>query len=203
MKLKLLLPIVCVFAASSVITASPSEEDFDPELWEAVPASEYTHAVGTLRRNLADDYNTEQELQKRDRWMYNNHVGSWYSGHDLQNPACYPNKAPHIRDDMKIAAIKDHSKCFVCADVYITKKHPKRSDLILRSVKGKTTVKIIDYCAGCGTTGRQKVNDSHLDLSIGAFTDLAKKSDGEVPISWKARRCFKSNDWPKTPGKNY
>jgi hypothetical protein len=199
MKLKLLLPIVCVFAASSVITASPAEEDFDTELWEAVPASEYVHARGTLRRDLADDYNAQQEK----RWLYHNKISSWYSGHDLQNPACFPGKAPHIRDNMKIAAIKDHKKCFICADISVTKPHPKRSDLILRSVKGRTKVKIIDYCAGCGTKKGDDVNDTHLDLSIGAFTDLAPKDAGEVPITWKPRRCFKSKNWPRTPGKNY
>jgi expansin (peptidoglycan-binding protein) len=191
----LLIPMA--LAAATFVAA-----DFDRNLWEEVPAAMYNHGTTSMRRNLADEVAEANAIDKRAKWMYNNHVASWYSGHDLQNPACYPGKVPHIRDDMKIAAIKDHKKCFLCIHVSITKAHPRRSDLILRSTTKTTTAKIIDFCAGCDQKG-EKVNDSHIDLSKGAFKDLGSLNDGELPIAWKTTKCFKSKNWPLTPGKKY
>jgi len=176
--------------------------DFDRDLWEEVPAAMYNHGIGSVRRNLAEEIAQANAIEKRAKWMYNDHVASWYSGHDLQNPYCYPGKPPHIRDDMKIAAIKDPRKCFQCAHISVIKAHPRRSDLILRSTTKTTTVKIIDKCAGCDQHG-EKTNDNHLDLSKGAFQDLASLTAGEVPIAWKQVRCYKSKHWPLTPNQRY
>jgi hypothetical protein len=197
---KLMLPIACLFAATTVVSA-----DFDRELWEEVPAAMVNHGVGAVRRDLAALVNADSEkssLERRAKWMYNNHVGTWYSGHDLQNPMCFKNSSPHISDWMRIAAIKDTRKCFHCIKVSLTRAHPRRSDLVLRSTTKHTIAKIIDYCAGCDQHG-EKVNDSHIDLSKGAFRKLAPLSAGEVPISWSTVRCYKSKYWPRTPGKKY
>lgn len=47
--------------------------------------------------------------------------------------------------------------------------------------KGTVTVRIVDKCPGCG--------QGDLDLSITAFTKIADKSAGRVPVSWHYTEC--------------
>jgi expansin (peptidoglycan-binding protein) len=192
MKFQSLITFACLFTAASVVQA-----DFDRNLWEEVPRDLHEHGT-------ASSFSTEETTSNLDKraWSYNNKIVTWYSGQDLQNPACYQNSSPRIKDSMKIAAVKDSKKCFWCLKIYLTKKHPKRSDLVLRSTTRTTTVKVIDYCPSCGQ-GKEKVNSSHVDLSTSAFKELGSMNAGELPITWQRRKCFKSKSWPRTPGKNY
>jgi expansin (peptidoglycan-binding protein) len=200
--MKVISKLLLVFAAIAVVSAESA--DFDRDLWEEVPVAMVNLGVGAVRRNLASEVTAANgaRLSKRAKWMYNNHVATWYAGQDLQNPYCYQSSSPRIRDDMRIGAIKDKKKCFWCVKVSLTKAHPRRSDLVLRSTTKQTTIKLIDYCPTCDQKG-EKVNSSHLDLSKGAFKDLGKIVDGELPISWKRVNCYKSSKWPLTPGKKY
>jgi hypothetical protein len=191
MKVQLLLSFALLAAASFV-----KADDFDRSEWEEIPINMVDHGTVSAR-SMEEDVNT---LEKR--WMYNNKVVTWYNGGDLQNPACYPGKVPRIRDSMRIAAIKDKRKCFWCVKITVTRKHPKRSDLVLRSTRRHTKAKIIDFCPSCDTHG-EKVNSSHIDLSLGAFKELGPRSAGELPITWKKVKCYRSKYWPRTPHKKY
>lgn len=64
-----------------------------------------------------------------------------------------------------IAAVKEGSQ-FKCHDWVTLKKNGK-----------STTVKIVDYCAGC--------DDTHFDLSKAAFKKLASLDQGVVSgLEW-------------------
>ncbi|CEP15893.1 hypothetical protein [Parasitella parasitica] len=103
--------------------------------------------------------------------------GTWYTGSDLKNAACYGRKGfseftPKSND--MIGAMKMNGGfeyCYKCMKVTNNKN------------KKTVTVKIVDQCAGCD-------NNNAVDLTPAAFkkleSDLGK---GILDISWKVVDC--------------
>ncbi|CAO3620952.1 unnamed protein product [Cunninghamella blakesleeana] len=107
---------------------------------------------------------------KRDR-------GTWYSGNDLKNAACYgrsglPRFSAKVNDMIGAMAMRRFEYCYKCM-LITNKKNNKR-----------IIVKIVDKCAGC------KVGTA-IDLTPGAFKKLNNNNvdDGVLDIKWKAIRC--------------
>ncbi|KAG1050778.1 hypothetical protein G6F43_006971 [Rhizopus delemar] len=108
--------------------------------------------------------------------------GTWYSGADLKNAACYdriglPKYSATIHSMIGAMAMKKFENCYKC--MKITNSSNKKS----------IVVKIVDKCAGC-------VVGKAIDLTPGAFQKLAKLDVGVLNISWKAVTC-PSNIKPK------
>ncbi|KAI9470938.1 MAG: RlpA-like double-psi beta-barrel-protein domain-containing protein-containing protein [Benjaminiella poitrasii] len=105
--------------------------------------------------------------------------GTWYSGNDLKNAACYdrnglPKYSATIHSMIGAMAMKKFENCYKCMKI-TNNKH-----------KSKTvTVKIVDKCAGC------KVGKA-IDLTPAAFEKLADLDQGVVDISWKVVTCPKN-----------
>ncbi|KAI8335509.1 hypothetical protein BC941DRAFT_453876 [Chlamydoabsidia padenii] len=111
-----------------------------------------------------------QALTKRNR-------GTWYSGNDLRNAACYgrkglPTFSARVSDMIGAMAMNDFEYCYKC--MRITNSENKRS----------IAVKIVDKCAAC------KVGTA-IDLTPGAFTRLDPRglADGVINITWKVIPC--------------
>ncbi|KAI9272008.1 RlpA-like double-psi beta-barrel-protein domain-containing protein-containing protein [Sporodiniella umbellata] len=101
--------------------------------------------------------------------------GTWYSGADLKNAACYdriglPKYSATIHSMIGAMAMKKFENCYKCMKVTNT------------SNKKSVIVKIVDKCAGC------KVGKA-IDLTPGAFTKLADLNVGVLNISWKSISC--------------
>ncbi|KAL9549979.1 hypothetical protein MBANPS3_004947 [Mucor bainieri] len=105
--------------------------------------------------------------------------GTWYSGSDLKNAACYdrnglPAYSATIHSMIGAMAMKKFENCYKC--MKITNNKNKKKSVV---------VKIVDKCAGC------KVGKA-IDLTPAAFQKLATLNDGVVDISWKTVSCPKS-----------
>ncbi|CAO3616450.1 unnamed protein product [Mucor hiemalis] len=102
--------------------------------------------------------------------------GTWYSGNDLKNAACYdriglPAYSATIHSMIGAMAMKKFENCYKCMKITNNKNKKKT-----------VTVKIVDKCAGC------KVGKA-IDLTPAAFQKLASLNDGVVDISWKVVSC--------------
>ncbi|KAG1447389.1 hypothetical protein G6F56_009278 [Rhizopus delemar] len=102
--------------------------------------------------------------------------GTWYSGSDLKNAACYdrnglPSYSATIYSMIGAMAMKKFEYCYKCMKITNTKNKKKT-----------VTVKIVDKCAGC-TVGKA------IDLTPAAFKKLADLDVGVVTISWKSITC--------------
>ncbi|CAO3652760.1 unnamed protein product [Mucor fragilis] len=105
--------------------------------------------------------------------------GTWYSGSDLKNAACYdrnglPSYSATIHSMIGAMAMKKFENCYKC--MKITNNKNKKKSVV---------VKIVDKCAGC------KVGKA-IDLTPAAFQKLATLNDGVVDISWKTVSCPKN-----------
>ncbi|KAI8380125.1 RlpA-like double-psi beta-barrel-protein domain-containing protein-containing protein [Blakeslea trispora] len=120
---------------------------------------------------------TSTDLEKR------GNRGTWYSGSDLKNAACYdriglPAYSATVYSMIGAMAMKKFENCYKCMKI-TNNKHKTRT----------VVVKIVDKCAGC------KVNKA-IDLTPYAFKKLEKLDAGVIDISWKAVKC-PSNIKPK------
>ncbi|KAL0083369.1 hypothetical protein F4703DRAFT_1861765 [Phycomyces blakesleeanus] len=115
--------------------------------------------------------------------------GTWYSGNDLKNAACYDRNglAPYsatIHSMIGAMAMRKFENCYKCMKITNNKNK-----------KLTVTVRIVDKCAGC------KVGKA-IDLTPAAFKKLAPKGDlniGVLDISWKAVKCGSPKNWPSKP----
>ncbi|KAG2195772.1 hypothetical protein INT47_005749 [Mucor saturninus] len=115
---------------------------------------------------------SEDSLEKRKQ------RGTWYSGNDLKNAACYdrnglPAYSASINSMIGAMAMKKFENCYKC--MKITNKKNKKT----------VTVKIVDKCAGC-------IVNKAIDLTPAAFKKLANLDEGVIDITWKAVTCPKS-----------
>ncbi|KAI8099730.1 uncharacterized protein BX664DRAFT_290001 [Halteromyces radiatus] len=115
--------------------------------------------------------------------------GTWYSGNDLKNAACYgrnglPSYSATIHSMIGAMAMNGFENCYKC--MKIVNNQQKHLSVV---------VKIVDKCAGC------KVNQA-IDLTPNAFAKLAPGGDlgiGVLDISWKPVRCPNSKLYPSKP----
>ncbi|KAG1443392.1 hypothetical protein G6F56_010685 [Rhizopus delemar] len=101
--------------------------------------------------------------------------GTWYSGNDLKNAACYdrkglPKYSATIHSMIGAMAMRKFENCYKCMKI------------TNNSNKKHIVVKIVDKCAGC------KVGKA-IDLTPGAFLKLASLDVGVLNISWKTVSC--------------
>ncbi|RCI04342.1 hypothetical protein CU098_008452 [Rhizopus stolonifer] len=123
------------------------------------------------------DFNNGTSLEKRGG------RGTWYSGTDLKNAACYdriglPAYSATIYSMIGAMAMHKFEQCYKCMKI-TNNKHKTKT----------VVVKIVDKCAGC------KVNKA-IDLTPAAFKKLDNLDAGVVDISWKSIKC-PSNIKPK------
>ncbi|KAI9491967.1 hypothetical protein BDB00DRAFT_464028 [Zychaea mexicana] len=116
--------------------------------------------------------------------------GTWYTGEDLNNAACYDRnglKAYHATnyDMIGAMAMDGFEDCYKC--MKITNNKDKKLSVI---------VKIVDKCAGCAV-------GKAIDLTPAAFKEVAQGGDlnlGVLDISWKPlKECPKSKLMPIKP----
>ncbi|KAI8343267.1 RlpA-like double-psi beta-barrel-protein domain-containing protein-containing protein [Chlamydoabsidia padenii] len=115
--------------------------------------------------------------------------GTWYSGEDLKNAACYGREglAPYsatVKSMIGAMAMDDFENCYKCMKI----TNNKNKDL-------SVVVKIVDKCAGC------VVNEA-IDLTPAAFQKIAPGGDlnvGVLDISWKEVKCPNSDLYPSKP----
>ncbi|KAI8089497.1 RlpA-like double-psi beta-barrel-protein domain-containing protein-containing protein [Halteromyces radiatus] len=143
--------IVCFFALLSYTNASMEKR-------------------GTATMMKFGGENQNSALTRRNR-------GTWYSGKDLSNAACYgrkglPSFSAHVSDMIGAMAMKHFEYCYEC--MRITNVDNERS----------IVVKIVDKCAGC------KIGTA-IDLTPGAFKKLNPDGleAGVLDITWKVVPC--------------
>ncbi|CAO3629682.1 unnamed protein product [Cunninghamella blakesleeana] len=115
--------------------------------------------------------------------------GTWYSGNDLKNAACYGRNglSPYsatIHSMIGAMAMRKFENCYKC--MKITNNKNKKLSVV---------VKIVDKCAGC------KVGKA-IDLTPAAFKKVAPGGDldlGVLDISWKPVKCSNSKLYPSKP----
>ncbi|KAI9288895.1 RlpA-like double-psi beta-barrel-protein domain-containing protein-containing protein [Umbelopsis sp. AD052] len=129
-----------------------------------------------LARVMGTEYtNSTLSLEKR------KNRGTWYSGNDLKNAACYdrnglPPYSASIHSLIGAMAMHKFENCYKC--MKITNKANKKS----------VVVKIVDKCA-----------DKAIDLTPGAFQKIGKLDTGVLDITWKTVSCGKSKYYPSKP----
>ncbi|ORX51289.1 hypothetical protein DM01DRAFT_1384515 [Hesseltinella vesiculosa] len=138
--------------------------------------------VSAETQGTASMMNFEGGLTKRGR-------GTWYSGNDLKNAACYdrnglPAYSATIHSMIGAMAMRKFENCYKC--MKITNLNNRKLNVI---------VKIVDLCAGChvGTA---------IDLTPAAFQKLAPKGNlglGVLNIGWTQVRCPQSKLYPSKP----
>ncbi|SAM02133.1 hypothetical protein [Absidia glauca] len=115
--------------------------------------------------------------------------GTWYSGEDLKNAACYGRNglAPYsatIHSMIGAMAMDEFEDCYKCMKI----TNNKNTDL-------SVVVRIVDKCAGC-------IKGEAIDLTPAAFKLLAPNGDlnlGVLDISWKQVKCPQSDSFPSKP----
>ncbi|SAL99021.1 hypothetical protein [Absidia glauca] len=131
---------------------------------------------GTATMMSFDDSSSKRGGQS-DAMMAKRNRGTWYSGNDLKNAACYGRKglpvfSARVSDMIGAMAMNDFEYCYKCMRITNTKN------------KHSVEVKIVDKCAAC------KVGTA-IDLTPGAFEKLNPEglADGVLDITWKVIPC--------------
>ncbi|KAL0077903.1 hypothetical protein J3Q64DRAFT_1839872 [Phycomyces blakesleeanus] len=136
--------------------------------------------VATVMNIEAPANSTEDGLERRAN------RGTWYTGADLRNAACYdrnglsPFHATNY-DMIGAMAMNDFEQCYKCMKI-VNNRNPKLSVI----------VKIVDKCAAC------KVAKA-IDLTPAAFKKISPKGNldvGVLDISWTSVRCGSSRGYP-------
>ncbi|EAU84698.1 hypothetical protein CC1G_00217 [Coprinopsis cinerea okayama7 len=96
---------------------------------------------------------------------------TWYTGHDLLHPSCWPKGRWAPTDDSFVAALTQKGwaskpKCFKFIELCNT---PKRCIF----------VRVVDTCAGCAA------NSKHVDLTRAAFGALADFDEGILKVQYR------------------
>ncbi|CAO3581781.1 unnamed protein product [Absidia cylindrospora] len=145
-----------------------------------VRAADHYTGVATMMKFTSDDNLTLNKRAQR---------GTWYSGEDLKNAACYDRNGlsaftATINSMIGAMAMDDFENCYKCMKITNNKD------------KSLTTViKIVDKCAGC-------IVGKAIDLTPAAFKKLAPGGDldlGVLDISWKPVKCPSSKLFPSKP----
>ncbi|KAI8334945.1 hypothetical protein BC941DRAFT_453945 [Chlamydoabsidia padenii] len=144
-----------------------------------VKAEEENSGIATMMKFESSDITLNKRAQR----------GTWYSGADLKNAACYdrnglPPYSATIHSMIGAMAMRKFENCYKC--MKITNNKNKKLTVV---------VKIVDKCAGC------KVGKA-IDLTPAAFKKLAPGGNldlGVLDISWKPVRCAKSKLYPSKP----
>lgn len=112
---------------------------------------------------------------------------TWYTGHDLLNPACFPDSANWAPTDKSMAAAvtidwPGKPKC----GSFVKIQHATNPDK-------KIIVRIVDSCGGCAA------GSPHIDLTIGAFKKLYDLDVGIMDnLKAKVIKCpFAEDKWPQ------
>ncbi|ORY94659.1 hypothetical protein BCR43DRAFT_476486 [Syncephalastrum racemosum] len=147
----------------------------------------------TVRRGIATlstKYsNSTLSITKRGGGDNGSGRGTWYSGGDLNDAACYDRKgldsfSATIHDLIGAMAMDDFEECYKC--MQITNNKNKKLSVV---------IKVVDKCAGC-EVGKA------IDLTPAAFQKVAPGGDldlGVLDISWKPVKCPKSKLFPAKP----
>ncbi|KAH6915007.1 RlpA-like double-psi beta-barrel-protein domain-containing protein-containing protein [Coprinopsis sp. MPI-PUGE-AT-0042] len=96
---------------------------------------------------------------------------TWYTGHDLLNPSCWPKSRWTPTDKSFVAALTEKGwaskpKCFEFIELCNT---PRKCIF----------VRVVDTCAGC------KANSRHVDLTKAAFAQLADVDQGILKVKFR------------------
>ncbi|KAF7331837.1 DPBB-1 domain-containing protein [Mycena kentingensis (nom. inval.)] len=109
----------------------------------------------------------------------NKAIITWYTGHDLENPSCWPN-----------TKWKPTDKSFCCATTLVGwKNKPKCFDFVevCNGHSKCTFCRIVDTCAGCAKASH------HLDMTQAAFTQLASLDEGLLTV--QMRPATQPKEW--------
>lgn len=96
---------------------------------------------------------------------------TWYTGHDLENPSCWPNPEWQPSDAsfacaLTLAGWTTRPKCFKFLELCNT---PKKC----------VFVRVVDSCAGCAKGSK------HVDLTQAAFKQLATLEEGLLQVQMR------------------
>ncbi|KAJ6539246.1 hypothetical protein B0H19DRAFT_1177910 [Mycena capillaripes] len=106
-------------------------------------------------------------------------IVTWYTGHDLLNPSCWPNTDWAPTDQSFVCALtlqgwNDKPKCFQFLELC---NGPKKC----------VFVRVVDTCAGCAKASH------HVDLTRSPFGQLANPDQGVVEMM--SRPASKPHEW--------
>ncbi|KAJ7095284.1 hypothetical protein B0H15DRAFT_828853 [Mycena belliarum] len=106
-------------------------------------------------------------------------IATWYTGHDLLHPSCWPNTAWAPSDQSFACALtakgwQDKPQCFKFLELCNT---PKKC----------VFVRVVDTCAGCATATH------HVDLTRAPFGELAAFDEGVITI--QSRGASDPDEW--------
>ncbi|KAI9309520.1 RlpA-like double-psi beta-barrel-protein domain-containing protein-containing protein [Cunninghamella echinulata] len=148
---------------------------FFATIFAIVCANEINSGVAKVMK-----FENESELIKRGG------RGTWYTGSDLKNAACYgrkglPTYSATVHSMIGAMAMREFENCYKC--MKITNNQNKSRSVVVR---------IVDKCAGC------KVGKA-IDLTPAAFKKLGSLDLGVLDISWKPVKCTGSKLYPSKP----
>ncbi|KAJ7129788.1 hypothetical protein C8R44DRAFT_873006 [Mycena epipterygia] len=106
-------------------------------------------------------------------------VITWYTGHDLLNPSCWPKTAWAPTDESFVCALtlqgwKNKPECFRFLE-------------LCNSPTKCVYVRVVDTCAGCAKTSH------HVDLTKGPFGQLASLDEGTLTV--QLRMASEPEEW--------
>ncbi|KAF9055204.1 hypothetical protein BDZ89DRAFT_1003944 [Hymenopellis radicata] len=96
---------------------------------------------------------------------------TWYTGHDLENPSCWPNVNWAPTD-----------QSFICALTLVGWETRPQCFKFLELCNGSRKcvfVRVVDSCAGCNPGSK------HVDLTKAAFSQLADLDDGVLNVKMR------------------
>ncbi|KAH8106122.1 hypothetical protein BXZ70DRAFT_1004403 [Cristinia sonorae] len=104
---------------------------------------------------------------------------TWYTGHDLENPSCWPNP---------IWAPSDASfACALTLEGWTTRPSCFKFLELCNTPKKCVFVRVVDSCAGC------KKGSKHVDLTQAAFKELASLDEGLLQV--QMRQATEPDGW--------
>jgi len=122
---------------------------------------------GNLRvpRSLDEAKTMAKQLKRRAK-TWKTGIITWYTKHDLLNPACLPGGGWNPTDKSMVAAVTEVWSGKPACGSFVQIRSPKSKKAI--------TVRVMDLCAGCAK------GTAHFDLTQTAFKKLYALSVGEV-----------------------
>ncbi|THH33698.1 hypothetical protein EUX98_g556 [Antrodiella citrinella] len=104
---------------------------------------------------------------------------TWYTGHDLENPSCWPNP---------VWAPTDASfACALTLEGWVTRPKCFKFLELCNTPKKCVFVRVVDSCAGC------KKGSKHVDLTQAAFKELATLDEGLLQV--QMRQATEPEGW--------
>ncbi|TFK55784.1 hypothetical protein OE88DRAFT_659236 [Heliocybe sulcata] len=96
---------------------------------------------------------------------------TWYTGHDLQNPSCWANG--------NWAPTDNSFACALTLEGWTSKPQCFKFLELCKDTKTCVFVRVVDTCAGCAPGSK------HVDLTKGAFTQLADINEGILQVQMR------------------